>query len=423
MPSLPLHKRDYDVFLSYAHTDKKFVDSLYGWLKEAGIQVWYDGVEMDAGAAIATGLRRAINRCRSIVLVGSEEGLSRNWVKTEYNAAFDESQKVDGFRVIILCIGNANTEDLMNGVSWINMQETVLDIDTAFAILRGFYPGEKLPNPANSRDIYVSYSWHSEDNMSAMAVCKNLAAKGFRLVGDAKDQEGYDSGKRVERIISSCGAFVSIIPFRKPIPEKPGENPYKYFLSEIEFAQTLGLPIVIIADPKAKESIGDQNECYILETKATKCTDDIDSALERLWDDWQRPNRPHYIFCALDLTSDMARRDSALRHLVERVTGMRTIVGTEISGGNLNKEIMKSVCGSFLVLADITDDNLNTCIEAGMALAAGTNLHLISRGKSRSIPFMIRHGQMLFYESEVQLVSVIHSIVRRYRRKIINAEL
>lgn len=102
---------------------------------------------------------------------------------------------------------------------------------------------------------------------------------------------------------------------------------------------------------------------------------------------------------------------------------MPTLVGTEIHDASLHSAILERVKKSFLVLADITDDNINSCIEAGMALAAGTNIELLARGKLRRPPFMLRSLQLSTYENEVEQLGVINKIVRPYRRRIINAEL
>jgi hypothetical protein len=81
------------------------------------------------------------------------------------------------------------------------------------------------------------------------------------------------------------------------------------------------------------------------------------------------------------------------------------------------------VCRAFVVLADITDDNLNTCIEAGMGLAAGTNVELVARRRPRRPPFMLRDLQLPTYENEVDLLGLVNKIARRYRRRIFNAEM
>jgi hypothetical protein len=97
--SLPIQRRDFDVFLSHAHKDAAFVAQLHLWLTTAGLRVWYDARELAGGALLATDLQAAIERCRGILLVASEESLARGWVKAEYNSAMDlesDSSKATG---------------------------------------------------------------------------------------------------------------------------------------------------------------------------------------------------------------------------------------------------------------------------------------------------------------------------------------
>ncbi len=71
---LPLNRRDYDIFISYAHSDRVFVASLFHWLQEtAGLQVWWDDRSLPAGTSLGTGLQKAIERCRAVILVVSNE--------------------------------------------------------------------------------------------------------------------------------------------------------------------------------------------------------------------------------------------------------------------------------------------------------------------------------------------------------------
>jgi hypothetical protein len=102
---------------------------------------------------------------------------------------------------------------------------------------------------------------------------------------------------------------------------------------------------------------------------------------------------------------------------------MPTFVGNEIHERQIQSAIIDKLRGAFLVLADITDDNLNTCIEAGMGVAAGTGVELFARGKPRRPPFMLRDLQLSTYEDEVELIGLVHKIARRYRRRILNAEM
>jgi len=160
-----------------------------------------------------------------------------------------------------------------------------------------------------------------------------------------------------------------------------------------------------------------------MDTKVTQCPSPVSLNINKLWDQWREPPAPQYVFCAMDLDSNLASVAGPVRHLVERITGMATIVGSEIHEGNIQSAITKKVCNAFLVLADITDDNLNTCIEAGMGLAVGTNVELLARGNARRPPFMLRALQMPTYQDDIERVAVLHRILRPYRRRIINAEL
>lgn len=421
--SLPIQRRDFDVFLSHAHKDAVLVSLLDRWMTSAGLRVWYDARELAGGAMLATDLQAAIERCRGIVLVASGESLARGWVKAEYNSAMDERANHEAFRVVALRLPDANVKDLLKGTTWIDLPEPALSPASALAVLQSFYPGERRPNPATARDVYISCSWQADDSPSARAVCRSLMDQGFRLIGDARDQKGFGSGRRVERIMASCGACVAILPYRGVEQASAAERPYTYFLREIDTAAGLDLPTVIVADHRVHRVDASDGGWLRMDTTATDCPAAVADALAALWEQWREPPAPQYVFCAMDLDADMARTGSAIRHLIERITGMPTVVGTEIHEDNLQSAVMKKVCSAFLVLADITDDNLNTCIEAGMALAAGTNVELIARGKARRPPFMLRSLQMPTYEHAVEQIAVLHRVLRPYRRRVINAEL
>jgi TIR domain len=420
----PLHKRDFDLFLSYAHADRAFVEELYKWLTDkVGFAVWWDAQEMSAGARIGTDLQRAVMRCRGILLVATDESLTKGWVQEEYNIALNERANDSSFRVVALRIGNADQTELMSSTSWIDLAERKLDGQTAVSIINAFYPGEHRPNPLVARDVYVSCSWHTTDRSSALAVSRVLAGQGVRLVGDAKDKKGFGEGDSVEAILRSCGGLLAVVPFRGVEQASLQEKTYKYFLREIDLAAALDLPRLVIADPRVHRVDGPDTDWVRLSTDAKVCPADVTSRLEKLADEWRPPSAPHYLFWALDVESDAARPSAPIRHMIERITGLRIMVGTDLRGDPVQAAIMKGIADAFLVLADITDDNINTCIEAGMALASRTNLELIARGQSRSPPFMLRSKSLANYEDDVARAGLLHNIVRPYARRIINAEL
>jgi hypothetical protein len=164
MAALPLKKRNFDVFLSYAHNDGEFVERLYAWLTaKAGLAVWYDKVEMAGGSFLATGLQQAMESCRGIVLIASAESVARGWVKNEYNCAMDERANDSDFRVVALRIGKADVSGLMKGITWIDASAPTLSAEMAIALIRALYPSDRLPVPSQARDIFISCSWHDRD--------------------------------------------------------------------------------------------------------------------------------------------------------------------------------------------------------------------------------------------------------------------
>jgi hypothetical protein len=428
--ALPVHRRQFDAFLSHAHSDRAFVDELYRWLGQiGGLNIWYDAKKMGGGEGIGSGLQGAIEACRGMLLIASPEAISRGWVKAELEIARVEQADSSDFRIVPLQLAGADVASLIKGQSWIEVPSAALSRDVAAQILRALYPGDNRPDPQTSRDVYVSGSWQPADNTSVLAVSRLLCNSGFRLIGDAKDQKGFKSN-RVQSIIESCGAFVGVIPYRDNSGSaSASERPYKYFLTELDIATKANLPTLVIADPQVHRSDGEDMTWLRMDTQALQCPNYVQNAINELWDQWIAPPHPHYIFLAIDLGSPSSARNSDLRELIERITGMPTMVGNEIREPDLQSAIIRSVREAFLVIADISGAtegafNLDVCIEAGIAIAAETNVALVAAGKPRSPPFMLRRaGQLATYADEIEQLGITHSIIREYRRRVLNAEL
>lgn len=422
--SLPLNKRNYDIFLSHSHTDAIFAEVLYTWLTGvAGLTVWFDKTQLGAGSFLATDLQAAIGNCRSIILIVSGESMSKGWVRNEYNSAMDERANNQDFRIIAIKIGESNTQELMKGTTWIEIDSPEINAKLAYSLIRGLYPSEKQLLSANTKDLYVSCSWRPSDAMVTKTICSQFASSGFRLIGDSKDQAGFSNDQdRIEKLIGSCGGLLAIIPFRNAA--SINDPNYKYFMEEITIAKSHNIPIAVFLDsrinPLENESL--ITSCSIEEDKPDPNL--ISSHVERLWEEWVAPPVPHFIFCALDLELDISKPGSMYRTVIESITGTPTIVGSEVQGNSLHEDITKKIQDAFLIIADITNDNVNSCIEAGMAIMAKKFVRLISNGKNRNPPFMLRGaGQLLGYNTEADLIGVTHKITRPFRRRIINLEL
>jgi len=90
---------------------------------------------------------------------------------------------------------------------------------------------------------------------------------------------------------------------------------------------------------------------------------------------------------------------------------------------------MQAIGRAFLVIADISGEgrdrfNLDVCIKAGMAIAAGGNLELMAAGDPRGRPFMLRGaGQLATCGGPVDQLGRVRNIAWSCGLHVINAEL
>ncbi|HEV7240481.1 MAG TPA: toll/interleukin-1 receptor domain-containing protein [Thermoanaerobaculia bacterium] len=427
--ALKLNQRKFDLFLSHAHADREFVSTLRRWLKEqAGLEVWFDDQNFDAGSWVGRGLVEAVPRCRGLLIVVTEHSMKSNYVRAEYNAAWNQFIEFPGFHLVALRVGQAKVESWLKELTWIDVPKPELDANTAYKILRALYPDGNT-NPTRARDVYISCSWQQRGSDSARAVSKHLVEQyDFRLIGDAKDQKGFDPAVRIERIMSSCGAFVAVVPFRDGVTTATSTaDPYQYFLQEIDLARKLSLPCVVIADPQVRRTEDPGDAGWVrMNTSATECPPEVVEALSDLNENWSKPSKPHYIFCALDLDEIHEHEETyeRLLQVIERVTGMEAVV--KVDEMPIHEGVARKLREALLVVADITDNNVNRCVEAGIAHAAGVRVELVAKGERRKLPFMLRAMTPTLdktYKNHVEQIGVFHKIVRPYRRRVINVEL
>ena len=77
------------VFISYSHKDKKFVNRLFRDLEKAGTSVWLDQKKIKVGDSILQKVAEGISGCDFFCLVISENSVNSNWVVREYDTALN----------------------------------------------------------------------------------------------------------------------------------------------------------------------------------------------------------------------------------------------------------------------------------------------------------------------------------------------
>ena len=74
------------IFISYSHSDSKFVDKLYGELKKSGAVVWLDRHDLVAGS-LEKQVARALRIQDIVIVVLSENSIDSDWVEHELEMA------------------------------------------------------------------------------------------------------------------------------------------------------------------------------------------------------------------------------------------------------------------------------------------------------------------------------------------------
>lgn len=434
MIELPVHKRPYMAFLSHAHTDKDFVDKLDHWLTTvADIPIWYDSRNLNAASMVASDLPTAIAESRGIIIIVSESSVSSGWVEEEYNAAINERTLNKAFKIIPLKINEVVVPRPLATTKWIDCSNGEFGLEHAKQLLLSLYDFDQATVQPNVRDVYFSCGWRDRESELNLCIAKPYIQRRFRLVGDSKDQKGFAFGDRIKLIMESCGAMLAVLPHR-------GNGlTSKYILRELAVAKQLGLFTYVFAEQEVSikqtiDAADDEfkrlisglesvNPIVISVSEQKSLMQVLGTGAEIMEEEWRPPKKPHYVFFARDFQVCSEQAYSSAKMVVEAVSSMVCIDGDNIHELNVQQAIRERIIKSFLTIADISENNTNAIIEAGISTGARVPTHLISKGPRKKPPFMFRDEQVWFYDSEVEMIGIVHRIIRPYRRRIVNEEL
>jgi hypothetical protein len=432
MEGEPIHKREYHVFLSHASIDKKaIVNELYGWLtKIANIPVWYDQAILAGGNSLPESIGKAIPNCRSMVLVLSPASVKSSWVQKECSLAEQHRMHYRDFKIIPVLIDDCELPSFLQDSLYIDAKDNQLTTSFYHKLLQALYPFDPSVEFKNTSDIFVSRTWHNSEAKFADRICQEFIQSSFRLVGDAKDHPSYkDSKKRVESIISSCGGLLAILPYREDKPDSHYTSPY--CLDEIATASKYNLPSIVIAEPGVTLPDSFKKSLAYFQHAEDRSEVDGDSAfidaVECMRERWKKPNNEHYVFFATDF--DNPERNQIVRLLIQQITGISCVIGEDVqySDRSIQEAIASLIRYASLVIADVSQDRINTLIEAGIARGANVDYRMIACATSefprKRPPFMFRDKQIDYYLSDAELLGRIHRLTYPFRRRVLNYEI
>jgi len=428
----PVHKRKFQVFLSHATTDKEtFVSELRTWLAEiAEILVWYDEDNIYAGNNLFELIGKGIPECRSMVLILSSASVKSGWVKREYEFAENHRISHSDFKIIPVLINDCEIPPFLQSSLYLDARNSPLTDDFYKKLLRALYPFDPSVGSRNTRDIFVSRSWHNNQKKFADRICQRFIrfGSGFRLIGDSKDQHNYNSqdgetGKRrVEKIISSCGGLLAILPYRENAPDSHYTS--KYCLGEIAIASKFDLPAIVIAEPGVElpDSLR-ESVAYFRQAETTNEVDDnlIEDAVESMREEGKEIHDGNYVFFATNC--DNPERNQTACQLIQQVTGMHCVISKDFQSGtrsSIQETITDLIRRASLVIADISQDNIEPLIEAGIAIGANVEYRIIT---CKNLPLMFSNKGVKPYVDDIDRLGHIHRLIYPFRRRILNYEL
>ena len=88
------------IFISYNHSDKKFVDLLAYQLVQRHVNVWLDRWELSVGDTILEKVQEAIDGSSALLVVLSQNSVHSEWCKKEINAGL--LKELEEKRVVVL---------------------------------------------------------------------------------------------------------------------------------------------------------------------------------------------------------------------------------------------------------------------------------------------------------------------------------
>ena len=106
------------IFVSYSHSDKKFVNRLTTDLENAGMSVWVDEKKIKVGESIIKKIAEGISKCDFFCLVISRHSVNSQWVEKEFDTAQVEQLSTVKPKILPFLIQNVDIPSLLKTIKY-----------------------------------------------------------------------------------------------------------------------------------------------------------------------------------------------------------------------------------------------------------------------------------------------------------------
>jgi len=281
-----------------------------------------------------------------------------------------------------------------------------------------------VPQRLDARqDVYLATPWSRATEATRSTVC-TLAEMGWRLVGDSPNQPHFDESEaRIASIIRTSQGAIIILPFE---PSKPPSYTSPWILEEAHIALNCQKPFLLLAEDGVEapnELVASSFGGTILRILVDNVAPSIKEVLEEF--DEELARRPFsdtetYSFFATSLLGDTRETDEIIS-VIERASNMNCMLGQKLDSQHVQHAIIDRISRAAFVIADVTENNYNTLIEAGIAMGSRTPLHLICQvPESGSLKkrFMFGDMEMNWYQTPIERLAIAYRIANQYKRRV-----
>jgi hypothetical protein len=456
----PLRQRRHHVFLSHAHVNLAAVLRLKDFLEAAGLNVWFDRDKVQGGKAFPKSLAGGLDESQSLIVAISEESVNSGWVRAEINQALVHQGAFPSFSVIPVRLDGATIPNELLAHSAIDAEDGVLSLSEAAKLLRSIHG---LPDLTPSSDIktqivqyissqagevtsplegvrvpilFVTCGWRNarNENLMRTSICELLTRDGFHLIGDAEDHARTERD-RIQALMAGCSGHLILLPRRGDATSLDNAE-YKSIRNEIDMGKSVGLPQFCVHETGFVLP-GNLVNSIVFDHSTENSTREslvgVSSWGNDLLNELFPPKKPAFVFVATDY-EDLVVKEDVVRH-ISQITGLPCLKGSDFGRQSPSRKIEVAIRQASIVIAnvvskctsaDVPDVNWNTCIEAGIALGAGTPIQIIARRQvgetwmiKDNLPFMLRDHAIETYADDQRLMALIHKSVRPFRRRIL----
>jgi hypothetical protein len=427
----PLHLRQYDTLLiNYGFKDEEILQKILEWFFDAmsGISTCYISLVQEELESFNQKVLNLQKYSKKIIAFIPEKQDNIALFKAHHLHA---KQSIFGgiasVRTVVL-VGDRSTAEKIRSIS--NNCSVLQFTKPGFELYANILIALNKTNPveeySNTANVFVYRPWQDVEGNLADDLCRPFIECGLRLIGGHDfpfSPTRFDS-PRLRKILKTCCHFLYIFP-----AEKFSRQDVATCQGFLDLIKDLAVPGTLLIPNSFEQKIqlpAHDVECITTSNRdIERILDEVEATAARLCQQAQLYPLKEHIFYATNFRLPQVKQK--IQEVIQTLSLVRCLIGDEVlisqTEDSVQEDIFKLVASASMVIADITESNINSLIEAGAARGAGVECYLLSSGERHKPPFMFRDRQVFYFDSDIKLLALIHKIVYPHRKQVLNSEI